>query len=196
MIDRISCVKCGASILRTTAERTDGLCMPCKGGFRKNIEESKVRYEEDKKYRESVEHKHWLWLIDQVHKTESGFAGLSHPNKLYFSANLVSGEVYNGGFDQYFFNSSGDYFNYAIEGLKEIGAVESLQLLLSASRVLFGDGQVPSDTTERRLLLSSQASDRTTEALEILDQIFYTDPDGFAELMTKFAQTHFLHSDF
>ncbi len=170
--------------------------MPCKGGYRENIEESKVRYEEDKKYRESAEHKHWLWLVDQVHKTETGFAGLSHPNKLYFSANLVSGEVYNGGFEQYFFNSSGSYYHYAVEGLREIGAIETLQLLLSASRLLFSDGQVPSDTAQRRLLISSQSDENTNEALGLLDQIFYKDPDGFSELMARFAKAHSLHSDF
>ena len=170
--------------------------MPCKQGNRESIDDAKVRYAEDKKYRDTSEHKHWLWLVDQVHANEIGFSNLSHPNKLYFSANLVSGEVYNGGFEQYFFNSSGDYYNYAVEASQAIGATESLKLLLSASRTLFGEGLVPSDTSERRVFIGNLTNETIRDALNLLDCAFYKDPDNFSGLMTKFAKTHSLHSDF
>ncbi|MCH7335594.1 hypothetical protein [Acinetobacter sp. NIPH 2699] len=76
--------------------------MPCKNGYRKSIEVSKKFYEEERRYRESPEWKYWQWLVDQVNKTEMGFSELSYKSKLYFSINLLLGEVFNGGFDQYF----------------------------------------------------------------------------------------------
>lgn len=199
MTDRVPCSACGAAILPSTAEKTGGLCMPCKGGYRKNIEESKVRYEQDKKYRETAEHKHWLWLVDQVHKSETGFSGLSHPNQLYFAANLLSGEVYNGDFDQYFHNSSGDYFQFAVEGLSTIGASESLHLLISAKQIVFGQAEVPSNTEVRRRAIraaDSATQERQSKELDVLDHAFWTDPDNLGERLRQFAQAHGLHKNF
>jgi hypothetical protein len=199
MTDRVPCSACGAAILLSTAEKTGGLCMPCKGGYRKNIEESKVRYEQDKKYRETAEHKHWLWLINQVHKSETGFYGLSHLDQLYFATNLVSGEVYNGGFDQYFHNSSADYYQFAVEGLSTIGAAESLHLLISAKKIFFGEADVPLNTEERRRAIhavNSETQDKQSKELDVLDKSFWADPDKLGERLSQFAQTHQLQRDF
>lgn len=199
MTDRVPCLACGAPILPSTAEKNGGLCMPCKGGYRKNIEASKIRYEQDKKYREGAEHKHWQWLIDQVYKAESGFSGLSHANKLYFATNLVSGEVYNGGFDQYFHNSSADYFRFAVEGFMAVGATESLALLMEAKKMFFGDAEVPSDTGERLSILrttDSEAQVNRDKELDVIDRAFWADPDKLGERMSQFAKDNELHKNF
>lgn len=96
MSDRVLCSACGASILVTTAQKNEGLCMPCKGGYRAHIEASKVRREEEKRYQESAERKHWHWLVVQVGNSGEGFAGLSRANQIFFATNLLIGEVYNG----------------------------------------------------------------------------------------------------
>jgi hypothetical protein len=173
--------------------------MPCRGGYRKNIDASKVRYEEGKKYRESPEHKHWLWLVDQVYRTEDGFAKLSRENQLFFATNLVIGEVYNGGFDQYFRNSSADYFNFAVEGLITMKASTSLALLMSAKTLIFGDFGPPSSTSERRKVLHNQGESRQVavgKELEKLDKDFWANPDQLSERMTQFAKEHDLLRNF
>ena len=43
-------VVCGNVILASTAARTGGLCMPCKGGYRENIENGKRYAQERKQY--------------------------------------------------------------------------------------------------------------------------------------------------
>jgi hypothetical protein len=169
--------------------------MPCKGGYRKNIEASKVRYEEEKKYRDTAEHKHWRWLVDQVYKSEDGFTKLSLENRLFFATNLVIGEVYNGGFDQYFYNSSADYFNFAVQGLTTMQASKSLALLMSAKMLIFGELEVPSSTSERHKILQAQ-SEAHQEELEKFDKAFWADPDRLSERMTRFAKEHDLHKDF
>lgn len=195
MSERVPCSACGASILLETAQRNEGLCMPCKRGYRKDIEASKVRHEEEKKYREGAEHKHWHWLVDQVYKVDAGFAKLSRENQLFFATNVVIGEVYNGGFDQYFHNSAADYFNLAIEGLTIMQASKSLALLLSAKTLLFGELDVPSNAGERRQLLQAQ-SEAYQEILESLDKEFWADPDELSERMTRYAKEHDLHKNF
>jgi Domain of unknown function (DUF4375) len=49
----------------------------------------------------------------------------------------LSGEVYNGGFYQYFDNTSADSYHYAELGLIRLGATHSLGLLQKAKEHLF-----------------------------------------------------------
>jgi hypothetical protein len=201
MTDKIACKKCGELILPSTAEKTAGLCMPCKGNYRRNIEDSKLRHEEQKKLENTPARKHWIWLVKQVYETTAGYKGLSRENQLYFAANIVAGEVYNGGFDQYFTNSSGDFYLDSLEALKRIGALNSHNLLLKAKAVLFGDTEVPEDKIERFDVIQKQAP--TEEAmnekqrqLDHLDAQFYEDPDKFDRLLSSFAEKTGLYSDF
>ncbi len=39
---KIPCVECGVMILLSTAEKNNGLCMPCKSGMRGSIEKRKI----------------------------------------------------------------------------------------------------------------------------------------------------------
>jgi hypothetical protein len=113
MADKVACTKCGASDLTHTAEN-GGLCMPCETGTRERIDAGR-RWHEERGEREPSRAL-WLSLVDRVHNTPSGFAGLSGPEKIYYSVVLMEGEVYNGGFDQYFFNRAA----HCRKGLLEI----------------------------------------------------------------------------
>src|SRR5258705_12112062 len=48
---KVPCSKCGVPILKSTAMRTNGLCMPCKGGYRVSIEERKRYIREERERR-------------------------------------------------------------------------------------------------------------------------------------------------
>ena len=50
--ERVACTKCGALILPVTAQETGALCMPCNGGYRRQIDEGRLRLEEAKKRRD------------------------------------------------------------------------------------------------------------------------------------------------
>src|SRR6185369_14940424 len=110
--------RCGAAILSTTAESTGGVCMPCKDGRREAIDARKREIRREREW-ELADPFRRLWL-DLVRATETtaGFAGLSEVEKQYFAVGLLELEVYNGGFDQYFFNSSGSFYRYAVLGLE------------------------------------------------------------------------------
>jgi Domain of unknown function (DUF4375) len=198
MTERIPCTTCGALILPSTAERTNGLCMPCKGGYRGTIEAAIIRREKDKQYRASPAWKHWCSLVERVHKTPTGFAGLSLEEQRFFGLRFLIDEVCNGGFDQYFSNSSGDYYARAVEGLMEIGATESLRLLTEAKRLMFGASSVPRTQAARNAVLPHM--DETIAAhilyrwkrLDALDRQFCEDRDGLDERVEKFANDHAL----
>ncbi len=138
------CSECGAEILAATAARTNGVCMACKQGIRKQMESSKKYYEEQRKpdpFRD-----YWKDLIRRVYETPQGFDDLSPKEKTYFAVCILDGEIYNGGLYQFFSNHSGEYYQEALNGLAELAAFHSRELLIAARLVLFPDGDMPRDT--------------------------------------------------
>lgn len=180
------CSECGAQILAVTAARTNGLCMACKQGIRKQIESSKKYYEEQRKpdpFRD-----YWKELVHRVYKTPKGFDGLSPKEKSYFAVCILDGEIYNGGMHQFFFNSSGEYYSAALNGLAELGAFHSRELLMTARSALFPEGNMPHDTQLRRALLRScDDESKTDKILDDLDEKYYADPDKLGDRLRKYA---------
>ncbi len=62
-MQRLPCRECGELILPDTATKNNGLCMPCKGGYRANIEAGKKRREQERLWDQSAERKHWSSLV-------------------------------------------------------------------------------------------------------------------------------------
>ncbi|TBW43488.1 DUF4375 domain-containing protein [Marinobacter halodurans] len=185
MSEKVPCTECGAAILASTAERTGGLCMPCKNGNRKNIEQAKEFYKRERELDKTCPFRAlWRELVDKAYNQEDGFAKLTDDEKLYYAVNVLSGEVYNGGFNQYFDNSSGEHYRHAELGLMRLGAKHSLSLLREAKVALFGSASVPKDRAERFAALEKQAEQ---PSLDGLDDGFYKDPDSLGEKLEDFA---------
>jgi hypothetical protein len=136
---------------------------------------------------------YWRALIERVYKTEVGFEGLSEAEKRYFAVCCLSGEVYNGGFNQFFFNSAGAYYAHALAGLEEMEAGESLQLLKKAKQVWFDFSDVPTDTRSRRLLLERNASRSRDARSGELDKLYWQEPDGLATRCEQYAKQRKLY---
>ena len=167
--------------------KNDGLCMPCAAGIRKSIEASREYY---RKRRQSEQEDPvralWLSLVRRVDQGE-GYSGLTLPERRYFAVGLLEGEVHNGGFAQYFWNSSSDCYLDAVAGLEELGATRSLELLLRAKQVVFGFRDVPAFTAQRR---QTTTSDSQLSRLDRLDRQFWADPDGLVERVEAFLDRH------
>lgn len=133
---------------------------------------------------------YWRTLVQRVHKTEAGFEGLAEAEKKYFAVCCLEGEVYNGGFDQFFSNSSGSYFPYAVAGLQELRAERALELLRRAKQVLFDFADVPLDTETRRTLMRMNVSQSRDQRSEELDKLYWKDPDSLAEKLEEYARGH------
>jgi hypothetical protein len=170
--------------------------MPCKGGYRQRLEDSKRRaIEEREAERTDPFRKLWLSLVDRVFNSPNGFDSLSEHEKLYFAVGELEGEVYNGGFDQYFFNSSASHYAYAEAGLVALGAIRTLDLLRQAKEVLFSASAVPTDTRMRRQALRDAEALNSPERqrkLDLLDKDYCNDPDGLTHRTQDFARNHAL----
>lgn len=115
---------------------------------------------------------------------------MSEVERQYWAVGCLSGEVYNGGFDQYFHNSSGSTYNDTLKGLEAMGALASLILLQKAKQVIFGFQAVSEDTGVRRSMLTSVGDESQQQRLNELDKQFWADPDRLAELSQDFAVRH------
>ena len=167
--------------------------MPCKRGYRERIDEGKRWAEERKRYIASPQALYWEALVNRVYNTPEGFSGLALAEQHYYAVSVLQGEVCNGGFDQYFGNSSGEHCANACAGLLELGATQTLALLEEARHLLFGTQPVPSDQGLRQLSMPTYADEPDLEceaALDALDTRFYLDTEHLNERLLKYAREH------
>ena len=192
MTQRLPCSLCGDSIHPDTAAKNAGLCMPCKGGYRENIEAGKKRREEEQLHLQSEEHRYWEGLVKRVHDERIGLDRIAPAEKTYYAVSCLIGEVYNGGFDQFFSNSSGSLCGLAIDGLMELEAETSTALLLRAKEAAFGDRPVPADQRARWDAMTG--TEASNAELSKLDSLFCEDPDKLGERCAKFARANGLYA--
>ena len=189
-MEKVPCTKCGALILPTTAQSTGGLCMPCKAGTREQIEAAKEYYARERELDKTCPFRAlWRSLHKRVFSEDGGFESLSVVEQRYWAVNELVGEVYNGGFDQYFYNYSGEHYPITVEALKELGAEASLSLLVQAKNMLFGELAVPEDTTARRELLLSLWPE-APESVRTLDKEFWKNMDQIEHRQERYALKH------
>ena len=133
-------------------------------------------------------------MVDRVHNTPEGFSSLTDDEKTYFAVSCLEGEVYNGGFSQFFSNNSGELYAEAVIGLEKLNAPRSQNLLQRGAAILFDDIVPPTDR-ERRWELIKRHSDIDEEPLpawcselEELEKQYWDDPDNLSKLLADFAE--------
>jgi hypothetical protein len=105
----------------------------------------------------------------------------------YFNQNLER-EINNGGFNQYFTNSSGDFAHETIKSLRVIGANHTADILQSAIDQ-FPDKNVPRDRDERTEIVG-QIEETANEKWEELDQKFLEYKDDLNSLNIEYVKKH------
>ena len=111
---------------------------------------------------------------------------LNEAQKLFFFNQNVERELNNGGFNQYFWNSSGDFANETIASLKAIGA-EKTAALLQQAMDQFPDRKVPTNRDERNEL-QEQIQEQADEVWNELDEKFYLYEENLNELNLAFIK--------
>ena len=82
------------------------------------------------------------WLIDLSERSatrffDAPFAQLTVPEQVFVAVWTLESDVNNGGFDQYYLNSSGDYAWFAPAALRAIGA-EQTAAIAERANAAFG----------------------------------------------------------
>ena len=97
----------------------------------------------------------------------------------------LEAEVNNGGFHQFFLNSSGELVPHTLRALSAIGASRTKLLLERAVEVAFPSGY-PSDASEVAASLAD--FDDVSEQLEPLDAAFYRYDEPLSDLVNNFLE--------
>lgn len=116
-----------------------------------------------------------------------------HIDRLSIEARLVylvwclDGEIHNGGFDQFFYNSLGNYSLELLDHLETVGAVKSRELL-SRAIALFPDSTPATDRDVRFEQLKNLDSSEFQDLLSDLDKQFWAYEDNLASRVEEFVR--------
>ncbi|MCF6130547.1 DMP19 family protein [Flavobacterium sp. AS60] len=111
---------------------------------------------------------------------------LTEPQIQFYYNQCLEREISNGGFNQYFFNSSGNYAHLTVQSLLAIRANKTAEILQNAIDQ-FPNGNVPQDWTERQNILE-KIQDSADLIWEKLDQRFYAYEDDLNNLNIEFVK--------
>ncbi|MBR7122492.1 MAG: DMP19 family protein [Oscillospiraceae bacterium] len=110
---------------------------------------------------------------------------LNEHERVFYVTQILEQEVNNGGFSQFFFNSSGDFSNELVDAFTKIGALKTAEICKKALDVF--NGKVPTDRDEREELLNCLDCD---DVLSECDDEFYEYEDNLEKLNYKYIMDH------
>ncbi len=109
---------------------------------------------------------------------------LTASERVFYIVQALETEVNNGGFEQFFWNSDGEFANDAEQSLMKIGAENTSFIVRKALVAL--DEVLPTNQSERQNLLS-QTDESVQKTLAECDCDFYNDTDYLEELSYRFV---------
>ena len=134
------------------------------------------------------------FIQTKISDDESEFSVISkmHPGfQMIYSTCLLESEVNNGGFNQFFINSSGKFAEMALQSLKLLGATDFYSIFQKAIEIF--------EAEKRNLELQDLYSQRTAQAfsesyqitkLDECDNEFYSLGDLLSELRLKYVRSN------
>ena len=120
-------------------------------------------------------------------KTQYGedMSALSEAERIFYITQTLEMEVNNGGFSQFFYNSSGNFSNELVGAFTAIGANATAAI---CQKVISAFGRdIPVDRDEREEMLDGLESDEFDEILEECDNAFFDYEDNLNELNYNFV---------
>lgn len=110
---------------------------------------------------------------------------LNEHERIFYIAQILEQEINNGGFSQFFYNSSGDFSNEIVDAFTKIGAHKTAEICKKALAVF--NGKVPTDREERQNLLESLACE---DIFDECDNAFYDYEDDLEALNYAYIMKH------
>jgi len=134
---------------------------------------------------------HILIGLSESDKTQFGkenVAEQSTPQKVFSSIWALESEVGNGGFSQYFLNSSCETASFVSEALETIGALKTADICRCAIAAAF-----PTGLPEKREDIAAAAADFSDEVIEALQPLTiesFEYPDNLTDLLFAYVSKH------
>ena len=120
-------------------------------------------------------------------KTQYGedMSVLSEAERIFYITQTLEMEVNNGGFSQFFYNSSGNFSNELVGAFTAIGANATAAICQKAISAFGRD--IPVDRDEREEMLDELENDEIDEILEECDSAFCDYEDDLNQLNYDFV---------
>ncbi len=101
----------------------------------------------------------------------------------------MEAEVNNGGFNQYFWNPSGEFALEAVEGLNAIDAKKSADLLKNAINIAIKEFPEMKKFRKKGTLEAFSESYKQTD-LNVLDNVFFKYEENLSKLRIKYIRNN------
>ena len=122
-----------------------------------------------------------FWRVD--------YDTLSTPERVFLLIWELESEVNNGGFHQYFYNSSGALAPHVVSALKAIGAEPTAEIAQRALNAVVNAITSWSNDADRQASVN-RLSSGARQILESLDQEYYKCPEDLTPLLYKYVAEH------
>ncbi len=109
--------------------------------------------------------------------------------QMIYTTGLLDAEVNNGGFHQYFWNSSGEFSDIALKGLKLIGDKDRAALLEQAIKIYKTEEPTMEQFKEKGNDDAFLKSEKTTK-LSPLDDMYYAIKKTLEHFQIRFIRSH------
>ena len=134
---------------------------------------------------------HILIELSTSEKSSCGkeeFSNQSIPQKVFSTIWAVESEVNNGGFSQYFLNSSCETVGFVAEALEIVKAPRTAEICRRAIREGFPQGlpSIPGEISQG----AAEFSDAVLDRLSALDDEFFEYPHNLTDLLFAYVSQH------
>jgi hypothetical protein len=132
-------------------------------------------------------------VLNRISTRYSGshdIGALSYGERMMVEVTALMGEVINGGFHQYLWNSSGDSAEFTRTMLRDLGAIHTADLLDRVS-AFFPHGRVPEDRRTRcEAIEQFEDANPDVELFDEEDRMFYRSNENLYTLMVAYIRSH------
>ena len=118
------------------------------------------------------------------------FTGLNDYEKTFIYIDIFENHTTNGGFEEFFWNSSGQFSHEILAAYEAIGANKTAILIYNAFKE-FGEIPIPKDHAFRKKILTELNSN----AWDTLDQAFYKSKEAIVPLVLRFVAKNSAYFD-
>ena len=129
-------------------------------------------------------------IISKKIVKRDAFEHLNDFEKTFIYVDIFENHTTNGGFEEFFWNSAGQFAHEILEAYQHINAQQTATLIYDAFQV-FGEIPIPKNKEARRKILSAIAP----KAWDALDQAFYHSKEEIMPLVLTFVASHIAHFD-
>ncbi|MBS1724293.1 MAG: DMP19 family protein [Armatimonadetes bacterium] len=128
-------------------------------------------------------------ILNKAKDEKKVFAKLPQGMRAVYTSMLLENEVNNGGFFQFFWNSSGIYAQEAVAGLQLLGAKKTEGLLKSAILTFKKDFPNGLDPSKRGDIPEYKLQENSSH-LSRFDDAFYKGTDDLSKLRIRYIRAH------